>query len=61
MRRSTVVDSTMVVGPDWLRKQMRQASPDLLREMVETFVAALMSAEAGAVCNAPYGRCPRSG
>jgi putative transposase len=55
MRRSTVVDSTMVVGPDWLRKQLESASPDLLREMVATFVASLMGAEADAVCGAPYG------
>jgi len=54
-QRSTMVDSTMVVGPDWLRKQMQKASLDLLREVVEAFVAALMSAEADAVCIAPYG------
>jgi len=42
MRRNTVVDSTMIVGPDWLRKQMAKASPDLLREMVESFVAAVV-------------------
>jgi len=45
----------MVVGPEWLRKQLESASPDLLREMVATFVAALMGAEADAVCGAPYG------
>jgi len=38
-----VVDATMVAGPDWLRKQLEKASPDLLsepdllREMVATF------------------------
>ncbi len=50
-----MVDSTMVVGPDWLRKQLQKASPDLLREMVEGFIAALMNAEAEALCNAGYG------
>ncbi len=50
-----MVDSTMVVGPDWLRKQLQKASPDLLREMVTGFIATLMSAEAEALCNAPYG------
>jgi putative transposase len=45
----------MVVGPDWLRKQLQKASPDLLREMVTGFIATLMSAEAEALCNAPYG------
>jgi transposase-like protein len=55
VRRSTVVDSTMVVGPAWLGKQLEKASPDLLREMVEAFVAALMGAEVDAVCGAGYG------
>ncbi|WRZ87948.1 IS256 family transposase [Streptomyces sp. NBC_01007] len=32
------------------------ASPDLLRTMVKTFVDALMSAEADALCNAEYGQ-----
>ncbi len=39
----------------WLRKRLEQASPDLLREMVESFAQALMSAEADALCGAPYG------
>lgn len=39
----------------WLRKHLEQAEPDLLREMVRTFVQALMSAEADAICGAPYG------
>src|SRR5664280_3648303 len=44
-----------MVGPDWLRKRMEAASPDLLREMVATFIATLMGAEADAVCGAGYG------
>lgn len=32
-----MVDATIVAGPDWLRKQLEKASPDLLREMVATF------------------------
>lgn len=40
---------------DWLGKQLQAASPDLLREMVATFVAALMNAEAEALCGAGYG------
>jgi transposase-like protein len=44
---------------EWLRKQLEEADTDLLREMVRTFVQALMSAEADAVCGAPYGE--RSG
>lgn len=53
-----MVDTTM--DPlEWLRKQLEEADTDLLREMVRTFVQALMSAEADAVCGAPYGE--RSG
>jgi transposase-like protein len=39
----------------WLRKQLEQASPDLLRAMVQDFAEALMGAEAEALCGAPYG------
>jgi transposase-like protein len=39
----------------WLRKHLEQADTDLLREMVRTFAQALMSAEADAICGAPYG------
>jgi len=55
MRRSTVVDSSMVVGPAWLGKQLEKASPDLLREMLGAVVAMLMGAEASGLCNAEYG------
>lgn len=40
---------------DWLEEQSAQASPDLLRSMVQTFAEALMGAEADAVCGAGYG------
>src|SRR3954454_3000417 len=53
-RRSTVVDTTMDVS-SWLRKQLEDASPDLLRAMVQDFAEALMSAEADALCGAGYG------
>ena len=39
----------------WLRKQLEDADVDLLREMVATFIQALMGAEADALCGAPYG------
>jgi transposase-like protein len=39
----------------WLRKQLEEAHPDLLRAMVKEFAEALMSADADAVCGAPYG------
>jgi len=39
----------------WLSEQLGEASPDLLRQMITTFVQALMGAEADAVCGAPFG------
>lgn len=39
----------------WLRKQLEEADVDLLREMVRTFIQALMSAEADVMCGATYG------
>jgi len=38
-----------------LRKQLAEADVGLLREMVTAFVQALMSAEADAMCGAPFG------
>ena len=50
----------MAAGPSidvsgWLEEQLAQASPDLLRSMVQTFAEALMAAEADAVRGAGYG------
>ena len=42
--------------PGWLAEQLFQASPDLLRAMLQTFAEALMSADADAVCGAGYGQ-----
>ncbi|MGH9381297.1 MAG: IS256 family transposase [Thermoanaerobaculia bacterium] len=39
----------------WLRKQLEEASPDLLRAMVKEMAEVLMSADADAVCGAGYG------
>jgi hypothetical protein len=39
----------------FLSEQLAQASPDLLRQMLSTFINTLMSAEADAVCGAGYG------
>src|SRR4051794_29518539 len=39
----------------FLEEQLAQASPDLLRQMLTTFINTLMSAEADAVCGAGYG------
>ena len=49
-----MVEHTMDVS-GWLRKQLEQTSPDLLRVMVKDFAEALMSADADAVCGAGYG------
>jgi putative transposase len=35
--------------PGWMAEQLSQASPDLLRNMIQTFAEALMSADADAV------------
>jgi putative transposase len=47
----TSVDLARRVG-----ESLEQASPDLLRAMVQTFAEALMGAEADVICGAPYGR-----
>src|SRR5881392_1354672 len=39
----------------WLRKQLEETSPDLLRAMVKEFAEALMGAEVDALCGAAYG------
>ena len=38
----------------WLRKRIEDADSDLLREMVKAVTEVFMSAEASAVCGAPY-------
>jgi putative transposase len=38
-----------------LEEQLAQASPDLLRELLTTFINTLMSADSDAVCGAAYG------
>ena len=49
-----MVETTMDVS-GWLRKQLEEASPDLLRAMVRDFAEALMGAEVDALCGAGYG------
>jgi len=39
----------------FLTEQLEQASPDLMRDLLTTFVNALLSAQADAVCGAGYG------
>lgn len=50
----------MTAGPSieparFLHEQLTHASPDLLRELLATFIDALMGAEADAICGAEYG------
>jgi transposase-like protein len=47
--------NTSIDPAEFLHDQLAAASPDLLRDMLSTFIQALMSAEADAVCGAPYG------
>ena len=49
-----MVETTMELS-SWLRKQLEEASPDLLRAMVQDFAEGLMGAEADALCGAAYG------
>jgi len=46
---------TSIDGVRMLDEQLAQASPDLLRELLTTFINTLMSAEADSVCGAAYG------
>ena len=39
----------------WMREQLQAAHPDLLREMLSSFVQELMGAEAQQLCGAEYG------
>jgi putative transposase len=39
----------------FLHDELAQASPDLMRELLTTFINALLSAQADAVCGAQYG------
>lgn len=48
-------DSNSMDLPALLETHLQRAEPDLLRSMLTSFVHALMSAEADAVCGADYG------
>jgi len=43
------------IDPELLHEQLAQASPDLMRELLGTFINALLSAQADSVCGAEYG------
>jgi putative transposase len=49
-----------MVGPKmdlstWLRKQLEESDPDLLRGIVQAMIEALMGADADVACNASFG------
>ena len=50
------VDPNSIDLPTFMAEHLERAEPDLLRSMLSTFVQALMSAEADAICGAPSGR-----
>src|SRR4051794_21418110 len=57
MTAGTSIDPALVKTLDpgeFLHDQLAQASPDLMRELLTTFVNALLSADADAVCGAAY-------
>lgn len=49
------VDPNSIELPAFMTEHLQRAEPDLLRSMLSTFVQALMSAEADAICGAGYG------
>jgi transposase-like protein len=55
MRSTTTMVDPRMDALEWLRKQLAEECPDIARAMLERAVAELMSAEADALCGAPYG------
>jgi putative transposase len=49
------VDPNSIDLSSFMAEHVERAEPDLLRSMLKSFVRALMSAEADAICGAPYG------
>ena len=49
------VDPNSIDLAQVMTEHLETAEPDLLRELLRTFVQALMSADADAACGAPYG------
>ena len=47
--------SPSIDSEQFLHEQLAQASPDLMRQMLETFINSLLSAQADSVCGAEYG------
>src|SRR3954447_24266517 len=48
--------ATPSIDPEvFLHEQLAQASPDLMRDLLSTFINGLLSAQADTVCGATYG------
>lgn len=54
-REHAMTDHDFIDPEKFLSDQLAAASPDLLRSMLGTFIAALMGAEADSLCGAGYG------
>ena len=47
--------ANLSIDPElFLHEQLAQASPDLMRDLLSTFVNTLLSAQADSVCGAEY-------
>ena len=51
-----MTDAHFIDPQQFLSAQLAEASPDLLRSMLSTFIQALMGAEADTACNAEFGQ-----
>ena len=51
-----MTDAHFIDPSQFLSDQLAEASPDLLRSMLSTFMQALMGADADSQCNADYGQ-----
>jgi putative transposase len=47
--------NTSIDPAEFLHEHPTQASPDLLRELMQGFINTLLSADADSVCSAAYG------
>jgi transposase-like protein len=61
LQKETAVTAVPSIDPalpssELVHRRLSSASPDLLRELLGTFIDTLMSAEADALCGAPYGQ-----
>ncbi len=54
-KHAMTVDPNSIDLAQVMTEHLETAEPDLLRELLRTFVQALMSADADAACGAPYG------